>query len=61
MREWLEGKFADRVISRFSDSPWSCTPDISLDHWLWSVCLAELPPGHPEDVIANVEYKDSLE
>ena len=40
----LEGKLGDRAISRFSGRPWpSCVPDMSsLDHWLLSMCLAEL-------------------
>ena len=57
MREWLEG---NRVISRFSCCPlFSCAPDmLSLEYWLWSVCLAELrkrPSAILEELITTVE------
>ena len=42
--EWREGKFGDRMISRFSCRPLPpCTPEMSsLNYRLWSVCPAEL-------------------
>ena len=67
VREQLKGEFDNRVISKFSGSPWpSCIPDFSsLDYWVWTVCLAELqrsPSAILEELIATVEeYRDSLE
>ena len=45
---WLEGRFDDRVITKFNGHTWpSHTPDMSsLDYWPWSVCLAELKRSH---------------
>ena len=60
MREWLEGRFDDRVINLFSGRPLSsCTPDMSnLDYWLWSVYLAGLqmsPSALLEELVATAK------
>lgn len=41
--EWLRSKFADKVISSFTDMPWRATAfDFSLlDYCFWSICLTE--------------------
>ena len=54
------------MISRLNGCTWpSCTPDMSLDYWPWSVCLAQLRRSRSaalEELIATVEeYKGSLE
>ena len=67
VREWLQSKFGERVISRLMPNQWPAkSPDLSpLDYWFWGVAMQEVrshPPATLEELKEVVDgFAESLE
>ena len=55
--EWLNEKFADRIISRKSFIHWpACSPDLNpLDYYFWGMASYEVYQTNPETLLDVME------